>query len=53
MGQAQFSPKHCNFIVNLGGAKAGDVKALIDLARERAKAQMGLELEPEVVTLGF
>ena len=29
IGGAQFSPKHCNFIVNLGSAKAIDVRELI------------------------
>ncbi len=51
-GGAQISEQHANFIVNLGGATAGDVKALIDLARERVAAQFGVELELEVHMLG-
>ena len=36
IGQAQISERHANFIVNLGGAKAADVRQLMDLARERS-----------------
>ncbi len=51
LGKAQFSPKHCNFIVNLGAAKAKDVLALIELAKSRADRQLGVQLEEEVVYL--
>lgn len=52
VGGAQFSEKHCNFIINLGGAAAADIRALIDLAKARAKEQLGVELEEEVRTIG-
>jgi len=52
IGNACFSEKHANFIVNLGGAKAIDVKALIDLAKNRALSELGIELEEEVRYLG-
>ncbi len=52
MGGAAFSEKHANFIVNLGGARAEDVRALIELARERVKQQSGISLEPEVKLIG-
>jgi UDP-N-acetylmuramate dehydrogenase len=52
MGAAAFSDKHANFIVNLGGARAEDVRALIELARERVKQQSGISLEPEVKLIG-
>ncbi len=42
------SPKHANFIVNTGGARADDILALMDLARERVKEKTGIELEPEI-----
>ncbi|MBI3558074.1 MAG: UDP-N-acetylmuramate dehydrogenase [Deltaproteobacteria bacterium] len=48
IGNAQISELHTNFIVNLGGAKAADVKALIELAKSRAKAQCDVILEEEV-----
>jgi UDP-N-acetylmuramate dehydrogenase len=52
IGGAQISPKHANFIVNLGGARAADVKALIDLAQERVREQFGAELELEIELVG-
>jgi UDP-N-acetylmuramate dehydrogenase len=52
IGGAQISPKHANFIVNLGGARAADVKALIDLAQEQVKEQFGAELELEIELVG-
>ena len=51
-GQAQFSPKHANFMMNLGGATASDVTHLMDLARERVREQFGIELEPEIEFVG-
>lgn len=51
-GDAQFSPEHANFIVNLGGAKAADIEALMGLARQRVKDSFGLELELEVQIVG-
>jgi UDP-N-acetylmuramate dehydrogenase len=52
VGNAQFSEKHCNFIVNHGGARAIDVKTLIELAKTKAESQLGILLEEEVKTLG-
>jgi UDP-N-acetylmuramate dehydrogenase len=51
-GRAQISPVHANFIVNLGGATAADVKALIDLARQTVEEQFGVTLELEIELLG-
>jgi UDP-N-acetylmuramate dehydrogenase len=51
-GKAQFSEKHPNFIINLGGAKASDVLALIRLAQSRAAVELGIELEEEVIFVG-
>jgi UDP-N-acetylmuramate dehydrogenase len=52
IGDAQFSEKHSNFIINHGGAKAADVRALIELARTRAQAEFGVTLEEEVIYVG-
>ncbi len=52
VGGAMISDKHANFIVNTGGAKASDILALMDLARNRVREQTGIELEPEIRVLG-
>jgi UDP-N-acetylmuramate dehydrogenase len=52
IGGAQFAPKHSNFIINLGSARAEDVRGLIELAKRRARAELGVELEEEVKYLG-
>jgi UDP-N-acetylmuramate dehydrogenase len=51
-GGAQISPKHANFIENVGGARTEDALALIVEARRRASEQFGVTLEPEVQLLG-
>jgi UDP-N-acetylmuramate dehydrogenase len=51
-GQAEISPKHANVIVNLGGARAIDVLALMRRARAAVRERFGVELEPEIVLAG-
>ena len=51
IGNAKISEKHANFIVNLGGARASDVLALMDLAQDRVLKEMGIFLEPEIKIL--
>jgi UDP-N-acetylmuramate dehydrogenase len=51
IGQAQIAEKHPNWILNLGGAKASDVIALIDLVKSRAQAELGVEMHEEVKIL--
>lgn len=51
IGGAQISEKHANFIINKGGAKAADVKALIKLCQEAVQAQFGITLQREVIYL--
>ena len=48
IGNAKFSEKHSNFILNLKNAQSKEVRALIDLAKQRAKTQLGITLEEEV-----
>ncbi len=48
IGGATVSIVHANFIVNKGGATAGDVLALIDLVRSEVAKTHGIELEPEI-----
>lgn len=52
VGGARISPKHANFIINEGDAKAGDVMALIQLAKDKVKQVSGIELETEIKIIG-
>lgn len=52
IGNAQISEKHCNFIINLGGAKANDVLLLMKLAEKEVKKNFGIKLEREVQIVG-
>jgi UDP-N-acetylmuramate dehydrogenase len=52
IGQAQLSSRHANFIVNLGGARAADILALIALARVTVRERFGVELELEIELRG-
>jgi len=47
-GAAVVSPKHANFVVNEGGARARDVLEILDLVREQIAQRTGVELELEV-----
>lgn len=51
-GNAQISPRHANIIVNLGGATAADVLALMDLARNAVFRETGYQLAPEITLVG-
>ncbi|MEW6547389.1 MAG: UDP-N-acetylmuramate dehydrogenase [Bacillota bacterium] len=52
VGGAEVSPVHANFLVNRGGATAGDVLALAARVRERVAERFGIWLEPEVEIVG-
>ncbi|MEE8369497.1 MAG: UDP-N-acetylmuramate dehydrogenase [Dehalococcoidia bacterium] len=52
IGNAQISELHTNFTLNLGGATAADVIALMELARSRVRQRFGIELESEVALVG-
>jgi UDP-N-acetylmuramate dehydrogenase len=52
IGDAQISPKHANFIVNLGQARASDVRALMDMARDAVLKQFGIQLKLEQELVG-
>lgn len=51
IGDAMISDKHPNFIVNLGNAKAEDVKALIEIAKVAVKEKYNILLEEEIIYL--
>ncbi len=52
VGKAQVSPDHANFIVNLGGARAEDVRDLMSLVQGAVWRRSGVWLEPEVRLVG-
>jgi len=52
VGGAEVSPRHANFIVNLGTATAGDVLELVRQVRTRVRQLKGVDLEPEVLLVG-
>jgi UDP-N-acetylenolpyruvoylglucosamine reductase len=52
VGGARFAPKHANFIENTGGATTADVLAVMAEGRRLVLERFGVELEPEVQTLG-
>ncbi len=52
IGQAQVSEKHCNFLINLGGATSADIEALGEEVRTRVEAHSGIELQWEIQRVG-
>jgi UDP-N-acetylmuramate dehydrogenase len=50
-GGAAVYEKHCNFIINAGNARAGDVLRLARELKERVFATSGIRLEEEVIYL--
>lgn len=48
VGGAQISPKHANFIINLGNATAADILELIESTQKTVAEKTGHMLEPEV-----
>jgi len=53
IGDAQISPLHANFIVNLGEATCQDVLQLILLAKTKVKEKFAVLLEEEIRFLGI
>jgi UDP-N-acetylmuramate dehydrogenase len=52
IGGAQISHIHANILVNLGGATAADVRALITLAQETVRDRLGHQLDVEIGFIG-
>jgi UDP-N-acetylmuramate dehydrogenase len=52
IGDAQVSEKHCNFLLNLGNAKAAEIEALGEEVRRRVQAKSGILLEWEIQRVG-
>lgn len=53
IGQAFFSEKHPNIIINNGNAKASDIVNLIKTAKEKVLKKYNVLLEEEIIYVGF
>lgn len=51
-GGAQVSEKHCNFLINAGGATAADIEGLGEEVRTRVRAMSGVDLHWEIRRIG-
>jgi len=52
-GGAQVSEKHCNFLLNTGGATAADIEGLGEEVRRRVHAASGISLDWEIRRIGI
>jgi UDP-N-acetylmuramate dehydrogenase len=46
------SDRHCNFLINTGGATAAEIEALGEEVRARVRAASGIELTWEIRRIG-
>jgi UDP-N-acetylmuramate dehydrogenase len=51
-GRAMVSDKHCNFLINIGGASAAEIEELGELVRARVWRHSGVLLEWEIHRIG-
>ncbi|MDX2217937.1 MAG: UDP-N-acetylmuramate dehydrogenase [Burkholderiales bacterium] len=52
VGGAQVSPKHANFVVNLGGATAADIEVVVKTMHDTVLEKTGVDLVQEVRVIG-
>jgi UDP-N-acetylmuramate dehydrogenase len=52
IGRARISERHANFICNLGGATAWDIRSLARLAKTQVMDKFGVEIEEEALYIG-
>lgn len=52
IGDAQIAEKHCNFLINHGGATAAQIEELGETVRQRVLENSGVELEWEIKRIG-
>ena len=52
IGAAQVSDKHCNFLINTGGASALDIETLGETVRQRVQENGGPDLRWEIRRIG-
>lgn len=53
IGGAQVSEKHCGFVINRENATSGDIAGLIAYVQQKVLETSGVQLEREVIYLGF
>lgn len=53
LGAAMVSEKHCNFLINTGGATAADIEALGEEVRRRVREHSGINLQWEIKRIGL
>jgi len=51
-GRAMVSEKHCNFLINTGGARAAELEELGEQVRKRVLEHSGVALEWEIHRVG-
>jgi UDP-N-acetylmuramate dehydrogenase len=51
-GRAMVSDKHCNFLINQGGASAREIEELGEIVRSRVQERSGIALAWEIVRVG-
>jgi len=52
IGDAGIAPFHANIFINYGKASARDMLTLIQTAQDKARQNLGIDLEPEVLMVG-
>jgi UDP-N-acetylmuramate dehydrogenase len=52
VGDAQFSEKHCNFLINTNAASSEDIETLGEIIRQRVLDEFGVELQWEIMRIG-
>jgi UDP-N-acetylmuramate dehydrogenase len=52
IGGAMVSPRHANYIVNVGEATGADILALMDLIQSEVQRKAGIHLDPEIRVIG-
>ena len=52
VGAAMVSEKHCNFLINTGGATATEIETLGEIVRQSVAAESGVDLRWEIRRIG-
>src|SRR3989338_472605 len=53
IGGIQISPKHANFLINMGNATAEDVVIMMSLIKEKVRNHFDIQLQDEIQLIGF